>query len=103
MTDLDHLESLAMGATPGPWIQLDGMPYLHATSDPNVKPWQAPCIGRFDYSEQDMRYIAACSPEVILRLCAIARAARPVAFSNGFDAALPDKLAALRAALGKER
>jgi hypothetical protein len=41
--------------------------------------------------------------EQLSRLCAIARAARPVAFSNGFDAALPDKLAALRAAMGKER
>lgn len=44
----------------------------------------------------------ACSPEVILRLVAIARAAKHVAFSNGFDAALPDKIAALRAALGEQ-
>jgi hypothetical protein len=52
-----------------PWRQLDRMPYLHATDDPNATPWGTPVIGRFDYMET-MHYIAACHPETMRALLA---------------------------------
>jgi hypothetical protein len=52
-----------------PWRQLDRMPYLHATDDPNASPWGTPVIGRFDYMET-MHYIAACHPETMRALLA---------------------------------
>lgn len=46
----------------------------------------------------DAEWIASCNPQTVLKLIEVARAANAVAKSNGFDAALPDKQAALRAA-----
>lgn len=50
-----------------PWVQLDKLPYLHATDDPNAKAYHAPVVGRFDYLET-MAYIQACNPQAIQRL-----------------------------------
>lgn len=44
-------------------------------------------------------YIAAMSPDFALALIEVCRAAKAVGYSNGFDAAYPDKLAALRESL----
>lgn len=76
MVDIDKIERAAEAATPGPWIQLGGLPYLHATSDPKASPWSTHCIGRFDYSERDMHHIANCDPQTILKLIAVVRAAK---------------------------
>ena len=66
-TPIDHIRE-ALAALPAealkPWRQLDKLPYLHATDDPNATPWGTPVIGRFDYMET-MRYIAACNPSAM--------------------------------------
>ena len=44
-----------------PWGILDRLPYIHATDDPNAKPYSTPVVGRFDYMES-ADYIMACNP-----------------------------------------
>lgn len=75
-TELSTLESLALGATAGPWRQIveyDGpLPAVETTSGSIV----ASCVGgAADDAQQDSdaRYIAALSPEVTLSLIASAR------------------------------
>jgi hypothetical protein len=97
MTDLDHLESLARGAD-------QQHIYTHPRDSNN---WKA-----------NSAFVSACSPEVILRLCAIARAAERVVTVYSDEPPTDDPLPgaldahaaeceqawdALRAALGKER
>jgi hypothetical protein len=68
--DLKTLREVLAGLDPRmrkPWRQLDGMPYLHATDDPNANPWDAPVVGRFAYLPA-MPYVAACHPERITRV-----------------------------------
>src|SRR6478735_11374937 len=93
MTDLDTLERLAREATPGPWelshageggrggfritefyVRLPGADFALAADvlDAAMNP-----------SEANAAFIAAANPAQILRLVAIARAAKYVAFSNG--------------------
>ena len=47
-----------------PWVILDRLPYIHATDDPNAKPYSTPVVGRFDYMES-ADYILACNPAAI--------------------------------------
>lgn len=44
-----------------PWVILDRLPYIHATDDPNARPYSTPVVGRFDYMES-ADYIMACNP-----------------------------------------
>lgn len=104
--NLAEIELLAREATPGPWSR-------HRHSETSVigpEGWVVAACGGHANNLRDpddihreltanAAFITACSPSVILRLVEIAKAAKPVAYSNGFDAALPDKIAALRSAL----
>jgi len=93
MTDLDELERLAKAATPGPWCVKYGewiIPAAHA--DRGIGGADDPVIDREKYAqyfchipkehrhrsvyEQDALrgYIAACSPDTVLRLVRAARA-----------------------------
>lgn len=47
-----------------PWVILDRLPYIHATDDPNAKPYSTPVVGRFDYMES-ADYIMACNPSAM--------------------------------------
>lgn len=81
---LDQFEALCRGATPGPW---------RLTMNPNGNPHEI--IGMFngnlpdpivrcewasatERGHADYTYIAACSPEYILKLIRVARAAEAV-------------------------
>jgi hypothetical protein len=44
-------------------------------------------------------YIAAADPATVLKMIAAIRAAKRVVYSNGFDAALPENIAAAKVAL----
>jgi hypothetical protein len=96
MIDLAELERLAREA--------DDKSRQLSVARRNAPWWDAETLVRLlDCYEADAQYIAACPPDLMLRLLAIARTAAPVAFSNWFDAALPDKIAALRSALHPEQ
>jgi hypothetical protein len=62
-------------------------------ADACAMPWEdrAPFNARYAFRE-------AVTPELFTELL---QAAKAVAFSNGFDAALPDKMEALRAVIAK--
>lgn len=118
MPSIEELEKLARGATPGPWIRAEG----------DIRAAGHGLICRSYYGSPDgagasnAAYIAACSPEVILRLCAAWRAAEAMLpamaecqeiarrwepdDSSGKERQWlvrgKDAAAALRAALGKE-
>ena len=87
MTDLDELERLAKAATPGPWTVVRGHKTKKARS---VNP-----ILRFDSlmqterPEENAAYIAACSPDTVLRLVRAARALETIAggWTNNFPGA----------------
>lgn len=109
MTDFTELERLLAAATKGPWevshagegsrsggfriteyyVRLPGADFALAADvvGADMKP-----------SEANAALIVA-AVNALPRLLEIARAAKYVAYSNGFDAALPDKIAALRSAL----
>lgn len=63
-------EALESGPTPGEWKQVDDLPYLHAFKEGQKTNhhFEVPCIGRFDYSPVDMKYIAAANPDTIRAL-----------------------------------
>ena len=94
MTNLTDLEQLAKAATPGPWRrdargERSGFEHVFAGNDDGpgqtVAQWTLP---------SDAAYIAAASPDVVLRLIAVARAARD--HLRGEDIyGLADALAAL--------
>jgi hypothetical protein len=89
--DLDHLESLARGATQGTegegWYVLDGRRVSATEPCEPVEQcgYNSACVALTFGNKQvaNAAYIAACSPEVILRLCAIARAAEARECCNG--------------------
>jgi hypothetical protein len=86
VADLSELKKLAEAAAhegEGDWF------------DPELVESDEPILS----TRKARRFIAAASPEVVLRLIAVAEAAKYVAYSNGFDAAYQDKLEALRSAL----
>lgn len=64
-----------------------------AAGQNGAMPWYA------DMTLEDQTYVEAASPDVMRRLIAVARAAKAVGYSNGFDAAYPDKLDRLRQSL----
>jgi hypothetical protein len=104
VADLSELKKLAGGATPGPWSVEGNAVYVLHGEPPRNRFSALVQSGRRDDAQEDelhtnAAYIAAASPEVLLRLIAVAEAAKYVAYSNGFDAAYPDKLEALRSAL----
>lgn len=82
MTLLDRLEQLARAATPGPW-----------TRDYSDDTWREVAVTRMDSGTNvhvwssakrasaidDAEYIAAASPDVVLKLIAVARAAAEIA------------------------
>jgi hypothetical protein len=47
-----------------PWVKLDRLPYIHATDNPNAKPYSTPVVGRFDYMES-ADYILSCNPSAM--------------------------------------
>lgn len=67
-TDLDHLERLALEATPGPWRECASEVLIGDH-------WWRPAEHAHYRNESDARYIAACSPERIRALVAVAKAA----------------------------
>jgi hypothetical protein len=106
VADPSELKKLAEAAQSGPWEVLDGrrvsvtLPSLTEGCgyDSHAVAITHDSFRRLN-AEANASYIAAASPEVLLRLIAVAEAAKYVAYSNGFDAAYPDKLEALRSAL----
>jgi hypothetical protein len=109
---IDELEAIAQAATPGPWhwnFDAKGYPGRVGKTVP-CEPvehcgYDSHCIAltydgneRFD-SRANAEHIAAFSPARVLPMLEIVRAAKHVAYSNGFDAALPDKQERLRTAL----
>ena len=102
---LTELESVAKAATPGPWTAKDAEDGFGVAYDGDEVANLCQCIvvpranGMLAHPRKDALYIAAMSPDVALKLIAVAQAAKRVAFSNGFDAALPDKQLALRNAI----
>ncbi len=106
--NLTAIKAAALTATAGPWVvdndDRPGMSWnrnIVRADDPNI----AICFMTHSNGKSPSRdkatadLIAACSPGVVLALIAAVEAAKAVAYSNGFDAAYPDKLSALRAAL----
>lgn len=67
-----RLRKALEGATPGEWRALDCLPYIHAVEigKPSPEPWEAPCVGRFDYSTADMQYVIEAQPSVVRELLA---------------------------------
>jgi hypothetical protein len=108
MPDLTELQRLAEGATPGWVLELppagewsSRTAYVraerwgviaHINLDPSLPHWDGP-------QRANAAYIAAMNPDTAKKLIAVALAAKYVAYSNGFDAALPEKKEALLAAL----
>lgn len=62
----EALEKLPADANAN-WVKLDNLPYIHATDDPNAKPYSSPVVGRFDYLET-ADYMLACCPLNIRQL-----------------------------------
>jgi hypothetical protein len=93
---LDELEAIARAATPGEWFVHDALG--HAVAAVASKRIAADALPPKSPAA-DSTYIAAFSPARVLAMLAIVRAAKHVAYSNGFDAALPDKQERLRTAL----
>src|SRR3990172_571258 len=89
--NLEALEALARAATPGPWATQDKNIYL------GVRVWSSidkegywsgwdsagTIYNEGGHSESDAAYIAACSPERILALVAVAKAAGDVGVYPG--------------------
>jgi len=83
MPTLDDLERLAKAATPGPWHWDEDREHLlpdgaDAYTGESVL-FAAPCGYENSYpviSDEDASYIAACSPQTILALCRVAKAAK---------------------------
>lgn len=111
MPELTELQRLAEGTTEGPWEFV-----LWDNPDDYGRSWRIlgttpkGLEGCYSIAEvvdgnghpqnrANAAYIAAMSPDTAKKLIAVALAAKYVAYSNGFDAALPDKLASLRTAL----
>jgi hypothetical protein len=99
-----ELEKLAREATPGPWA-VDPTDEHHVIDVPedegSIVTTDEGRVGYCLMNPGNAAYIAAANPAAVLKLIAAVRAAKYVAFSNGFDAAYPDKLAALRQALAE--
>jgi hypothetical protein len=79
MTPLDEIERLAQQATPGPWKKVE-----HGGGDVRVD------LGIEQYDtgilcRADAAFIAACSPDVVLKLIAVARAAMALEADNSDD------------------
>lgn len=88
MSDLTRLEALARAAAAETDVDEDWFcPDLIESREPILS---APAARRM---------IAALSPQTVLALLAVCKAAKRVSYSNGFDAALPEKKAELYAAL----
>lgn len=115
---LDELQRKAEAASCGPWFasdwQQDDGPNrttIERREPENVAPrswgiWPDGIAKRAVASTEDgenplpdAAYIAAADPQTVLRLIAVVRAAKAVGYSNGFDAAYPDKLDRLRQSL----
>jgi hypothetical protein len=93
---LEELEAIARAATPDRWgvFHMSVGAYVRAYPDTGGSTWIAECR-----TKEDAAHIAAFSPARVLAMLEIVRAAKYVAYSNGFDAALPDKQERLRTAL----
>ena len=103
---LDDLEALARAATPGPWETYLGAYVVEAGRGPDVIDDTAESSFNADvygWKPQDnAAYIAACSPERILALVAVARAAADLNVITGKTSPRGDMagdLVRLRAAL----
>ena len=136
MTDLAELQRLATEATPGPWkVVTDVHPHMLGGEHKERRigtVWEhpqlqgpvgvvnisygigaskgSPAISMVAISEADAAYIAACSPEVILRLVRIAQAAEKLeASTRGPEGAVVlngasiRPILALREALGEPK
>jgi hypothetical protein len=103
--NLGKLEEMAGKAQPGPWLYHAKSNHLYTSPPAGTAYTYGTCIVRLGDDEDTLKqgatieYITAASPDVVLQLIAVARAAKYVAYSNGFDAALPDKKDALVRAL----
>ena len=97
MTTLARLEEIARAAATGPW-SIHALPktlWVRAVDMAYV----AKLEGGEVFRDANAEHIAAFDPPTALAMLAVCKAARGVALSNGFDAALPDKQEALRAAV----
>ena len=52
MVDLDGLGKLVAQMAPGPWVEIEGHPYLFCNAR-GPKPWNHDIVGRFDYASAD--------------------------------------------------
>lgn len=113
--DIDRLERLARSATPGPWTfdLKHEEPLYDEPGVPEYWNWEIGPEGETlldgtatDDPTADLAYIAACSPDVILRLIAVVReveASLPLIFDGSHIADCPyvDAAIRLRRALGE--
>jgi hypothetical protein len=98
MTPLDRLEQLARAATPGPW-KMDGRLIIDANTDAVAMVNIARTV---EDGHADSTYIAACSPERILRLCACIKAADAMRADDECVTTIMRNYDAARAALDYE-
>jgi len=79
MKILDDLESKAKAATPGPWIiQERRVPLgkcIETIDESILKMDEDELVACAEYSSEDAKYIASVSPDVVLKLLAVVRAA----------------------------
>ena len=106
MIDLSKLRQDAMAATQGEWrveqdfrIDMEWNRHIYCGVDRAVC-FMAHSDGKDPArDEATASHIANLSPSTALALIEAVQKAKAVAYSNGFDAALPDKMDALREAL----
>jgi hypothetical protein len=97
--DLDELERLARMATEGPWIVVDAdnrgdrATVFHLNSEGLVLCADRPSYEFHGEPENDAKYLAACSPETLLALVAIARATKAYVEANdAYNAAFENEV-----------
>jgi len=93
MKILDDLESKAKAATPGPWIiQERRVPLgkcIETIDESILKMDEDELVACAEYSSEDAKYIASVSPDVVLKLLAVVKAAKDsenkfMAINDGF-------------------
>ena len=72
MKELDAIKAALAALDPSvkkQWVKLDKMPYIHATDDPDAKPYSTPVVGRFDYMPS-ADYVLSCNPAAMQKIIA---------------------------------
>jgi len=64
--DTQKLRELHAKSTQGEWRKVGGFPYLYAFApgQETARSWVVPCVGRFDYGEGNLEFVAAAHNEM---------------------------------------